>query len=72
MFYNKSFLTHLLNIIYFKPNTLKALEAESLHGEEPTLNLGSHSSLAKLILGSWRVTCKTGVTLPTLWGFEED
>lgn len=53
MFSNKSFLTHLLNIIYFQPNTLKALEVESCHGEEPALNLSSHSSLAKLILESW-------------------
>lgn len=48
-------ISHFLLIysIYFKPNTLKALEAESLHGEEAALHLSSHSSLAKLIIGSW-------------------
>lgn len=62
--------------MYFKPNTLQALEAESGRGEGPTLNLSFHSSLVKHKLGlGWSTSflvCETGVIPPTLWGFEED
>lgn len=62
--------------MYFKANTLQALEAESRRREGPTLNLSSHSSLVKYKLGlGWSTSflvCKTGGILPTLWGFEED
>lgn len=62
--------------MYFKPNTLQALEAESGRGEGPTLNLSFHSSLVKHKLGlGWSTSFlvrETGVIPPTLWGFEED
>lgn len=71
--YDKSFPIRLLNI-YFKANTLQALEAESRRGEGPTLNLSSHSSPVRYKLGlGWSTSflvCETGVILPTSWGFE--